>query len=132
MKKRVREYERVMPDRRGYLALHHNLARCYFRLGQIEAAKREHEIAQQIREFQDALDAAAGKIRETPDAPEGYMALAKIYAAHNQPQKAFEQYKNRYSQRYRFDGRLRSNRHTLYSVPTGEKSNYRLQNRCRR
>ena len=33
------------------------------------------------------------KIREKPNDPDGYMALARIYAEHNQPQKAFEQYK---------------------------------------
>ena len=91
--KAVREYERVLPHRRGDLALHHNLARCYFRLGQVDAAARAREIAQQIREFQDALDLAQQSIREKPDDPEGYMALAKIYADHNQPQEAFEQYK---------------------------------------
>lgn len=91
--KAVSQYERVMPHRRGDLALHHNLARCYFRLGQVEAAKHQHEIAQQIRGFQDALDVARGRIREKPNDPDGYMALAKIYSAHNQPGKAFEQYK---------------------------------------
>ena len=91
--KAVLEYERVLPHRQGDLALHHNLARCYFRLGQVEAAAQQHQIAQQIREFQDALDAAQQKIREKPDDPDGYMALAKIYADHGQPQKAFEQYK---------------------------------------
>ena len=91
--KAVVEYERVLPQRRGDLAFHHNLARCYFRLGQVKAAKREHEIARQIRKFQDTLDTAQRKIREKPDDPYGYMALAKIYAEHNQPAKAFEQYK---------------------------------------
>ena len=91
--KAVREYELVSPHRQGDLALHHNLARCYFRLGQVEAAAQQHAIAQQIREFQEALDAAQQKIREKPDDPNGYMALAKIYADHNQPAKAFEQYK---------------------------------------
>lgn len=91
--KAIREYERVMPDRTGDLALHHNLARCYFRLGQVESAKHQHEIAQQIREFQDTLDTAQQKIREKPDDADGYVALAKIYAEHNQPEKAFEQYK---------------------------------------
>lgn len=91
--KAVREYERVLPHRQGDLALHHNLARCYFRLGQVEAAAQQHAIAQQIRKFQEALDAAQQKIREKPDDPNGYMALAKIYADHNQPAKAFEQYK---------------------------------------
>ena len=91
--KAVREYERVLPHRQGDLALHHNLARCYFRLGRVDAAAQQHQIAQQIRELQDALDAAQQKIREKPDNPNGYMALAKIYANHGQPQKAFEQYK---------------------------------------
>ena len=91
--KAVREYERVRPHRQGALAFHHNLARCYFRLGQVEAAQRERDIARQIREFQDALDLAQQRIREKPDDPKGYMTLAKIYAAHNQPEKAFEQYK---------------------------------------
>lgn len=91
--KAVSEYERVLPHRAGYLALHHNLARCYSRLGQIEAARHQHEIARQIREFQDALDIAQQKIREKPDDPDGYMALAAIYAEHNQPAKAFAQYK---------------------------------------
>ncbi len=91
--KAVREYERVLPHRSGDLALHHNLARCYFRLGQVDAAAQQREIAQQIRELQDALGAAQQKIRENPDDPNGYMALAKIYANHGQPQKAFEQYK---------------------------------------
>ena len=59
--KAINEYERVMPHRTGYLALHHNLARCYFRLGQVEAASHQHEIAQDIREFQDALDTAQEK-----------------------------------------------------------------------
>ena len=91
--KAVREYERVLPHRPGDLALHHNLARCYFRLGQVDAAARARDIARQIREFQDALDLAQQSIREKPDDPEGYMALAKIYAEHNQSAKAFEQYK---------------------------------------
>ena len=91
--KAVREYELVSPHRQGDLALHHNLARCYFRLGQVEAAAQHHKIAQQIRKFQDTFDAAQQKIREKPDDPNGYMALAKIYADHGQPQKAFEQYK---------------------------------------
>lgn len=91
--KAVREYARVLPQRQGDLALHHNLGRCYSRLGQVEAAARQHEIAQQIREFQDALDLAQQQIREKPDNPDGYMALAKIYADHNQPAQAFEQYK---------------------------------------
>ena len=91
--KAVREYERVIPHRTGDLALHHNLARCYLRLGQVEAARHQHEIAQQIREFQDALNVAQQKIREKPDNPDGYMALAKFYAEYNQPDKAFEQYK---------------------------------------
>lgn len=91
--KAVREYELVSPHRQGNLALHHNLARCYLRLGQVEVAAAQHEIAQQIRKFQDALDLAQQQIREKPDNPDGYMALAKIYAAHNQPAKAFEQYK---------------------------------------
>ena len=91
--KAVREYERVLPHRPGDLALHHNLARCYFRLGQVDAAARARDIARQIREFQDALDLAQQSIREKPDDPKGYMTLAKIYAAHNQPAKAFEQYK---------------------------------------
>lgn len=91
--KAVREYELVSPHRQGDLALHHNLARCYSRLGQVEAAAQHHKIAQQIRKFQDTFDAAQQKIREKPDDPNGYMALAKIYADHGQPQKAFEQYK---------------------------------------
>ena len=91
--KAIREYERVMPDRKGDLALHHNLARCYFRLGHVEVAKYQHEIAQQIREFQDTLDTAQRKIREKPDDADSYVALAKIYEEHNQPEKAFEQYK---------------------------------------
>lgn len=57
----------MIPHRTGDLALHHNLARCYFRLGQVEAARHQHEIAQEIREFQDALDAAEEKIREEPN-----------------------------------------------------------------
>ena len=91
--KAVREYERVLPHRRGDLALHHNLARCYLRLGRVDAAARARDIARQIREFQDALDLAQQSIREKPDDPNGYMTLAKIYADHNQPAKAFEQYK---------------------------------------
>ncbi|MDE0555969.1 MAG: tetratricopeptide repeat protein [Candidatus Poribacteria bacterium] len=91
--KAVKEYERVLPHLQGNLALHHNLARCYFRLGQVEAAAQQHEIAQQIRKFEDTFDAAQQKIREKPDDPNGHMALAKIYADHGKPQKAFEQYK---------------------------------------
>ena len=91
--KAIREYEHVMPERQGDLALHHNLARCYFRLGHVEAAKYQHEIARQIRELQDALDMAQRQIREKPDDANSYMALAKVYAEHDQPAKAFEQYK---------------------------------------
>ena len=91
--KAIREYERVMPERQGDLALHHNLARCYFRLGHVERAKYQHEIARQIRELQDALETAQRQIREKPDDADGYVALAKVYAEHDQPAKAFEQYK---------------------------------------
>ena len=92
--KAVREYERVLPHRSGDLALHHNLARCYFRIGQVDAAAQQHEIAQQIRELQDALDAAHGrKSVKIQTILTDIWHLRKSMPDHGQPQKAFEQYK---------------------------------------
>ena len=130
--KATKEYERVLPQRRGDLALHHNLARCYFRLGQVEAAEHQHEIARQIRDLQDALDTAQQKVHENPEDPAGYMALAEIYAEHNQQEKAFEQYKAAILK----DASLMEayDKIAVLYIQNQQNKNggYRLQNRCRR
>jgi len=89
----VKEYEKMLPaESPDDINLHHNLVRCYIRLGRIEDAKRERAIVQRLRKLSDAIAAAQQKIRENPNDSSGYMELAGVYTENNLSNKALEIY----------------------------------------